>query len=100
MKKMNDEQLEVIRDLFNSKLPTRESLKRKKQLTVKELEFIYMVYESILSGQATRTDITKAYYHLTQDNVQESFRMTTIINWVEKNYQDEYNKAVARDEKN
>jgi predicted cupin superfamily sugar epimerase len=58
---------------------------KKKELTPTEIDFINKVYLLIKDGQATRKDITDAYYLITQDNVQENHRMRTINNWVETN---------------
>ena len=86
MKKINQVKKEMVLDLFNSKLPARESLKAakiKRELLPVDIEFIKMVYKQIMDGQATRSNITKAHYLITQDNVQEHHRMTAIINFIE-----------------
>lgn len=58
-------------------------VKKEKKLSPIDIEYIKMVYKQILYGQATRSNITKAYYLLTQINVQEEQRMTAIIKFVE-----------------
>ena len=66
-------------------------------MTLKEIKQIKLVYDAIVSdntSKLTNEKIKNAYQLIFQDNASNEQSITTIIRWVNYNYNDAYNEAL------
>lgn len=68
-----------------------------KKLTRKELAYIENVSELIKNGEATKTQITDAYFLLTQNCVDNDERINFINRWMKTEYYEHYVQALEKE---